>query len=238
MASHTAQREKVKKHAKLGDVGRKLAAGSIADENADDELVDMSAVERGERERGCQSNDYAVQLGIIHLHRRLRFLDRVRTPSSYDDNESPNEETYIPEDRSTRIRQLFTLLLGIAIGVSLCRHYIEGQSKHTPSSALVILEFICVILYMAIWGLFLCLVLLRFTYPWIERLGNYARHGSGSWMEKVLATLGVLAIFGVCVVLLFAFPLIPVVGGVIARKSRDDGIGNFLVLSVGSGGEV
>lgn len=73
MASHIAQRENVKKNAKLGDAGRKLAAGSIADENVDDELVDISAVERGERERGRKSNGYAVQLGIIHLHQRLRF---------------------------------------------------------------------------------------------------------------------------------------------------------------------
>ena len=57
-------------------------------------------------------------------------------------------------------------------------------------------------------------------------------------MGKVLAILGALAIFGICVMLLFAFPLIPVVGGVIARKSRHDRIGSFLVLSVGSGVEV
>ena len=72
MASHTAQREKVKKKAKLGDVGRKLAAGSLADDNVDDELVDISAVERGETETERPSNEDAVQLGIIFIN-ELRF---------------------------------------------------------------------------------------------------------------------------------------------------------------------
>src|SRR5271169_6969214 len=59
-------------------------------------------------------------------------VDRVRTPPpAYDDTNVPNEEDYVPEDRSIlrRISQLFTLLFAIASAVFLCRHYINGQSK-------------------------------------------------------------------------------------------------------------
>jgi len=78
MASRIAQRE-VKKNAKSEDVGRKLA-DSMADGNVDvsmrDELVDISTVEKGERESGHRSwmfrftraiaNWYAMQFGIIY----------------------------------------------------------------------------------------------------------------------------------------------------------------------------
>jgi len=149
-------------------------------------------------------------------------VDRVRTPPpAYDDTNVPNEEDYVPEDRSIlrRISQLFTLLFAIASAVFLCRHYINGQSKNIPSSPLVILELVFLILYMAILGFFLCMVLLRFLYPWMVRLGDYAMHKAGR-LGKVLAILGVLAILSICVVWIFAFPLIPAVGGIIAGKSR------------------
>ena len=149
-------------------------------------------------------------------------VDRVRTPPpDYDDtSNTPKEEDYVPENRSIfrRICQLFILLLAIAIAVVLTRNYIDGQAKHAPSSPLVTLELVFVILYMAVLGFFLSMVLLNLLHPWMVRLGDYATHKAG-WLGKVFAIAGILAIVGVCIVWVIAFPLIPAVGGIIARKS-------------------
>jgi hypothetical protein len=50
------------------------------------------------------------------------------------------------------------------------------------------------------------------------RLGDYATHDAGI-LGRVVAIIGVLAIWMACVAWVIALPLIPVIGGLIARRS-------------------
>jgi hypothetical protein len=154
---------------------------------------------------------------------RTNTPDRVRTsPPSYEESSNPSkEEDYIPEDRSIfrTICQLIVLLLGIAIAVGWTYHYIYVcQSQNPPSSTLIILELVFLTIYLAMFGFFLCTFMLRLVSPWMIRLGDYATHEAGR-AGKVLAIGGVVMIWSVCVIWIFAFPLIPAVGGIIAQKA-------------------
>jgi len=146
----------------------------------------------------------------------------VRTPPpSYEESSNtPKEEDYSSEDGSIfrTICQLVVLLIGIAIAVGWTYHYIDGQSKNSSSSALIILELILLTIYLAIFGFYLCMFMLRLMFPWMIRLGDYATHEAGG-VGKVLAIVGVVMIWSSCVVWIFVFPLIPAVGGIIARKA-------------------
>jgi hypothetical protein len=149
--------------------------------------------------------------------------DRARTsPPSYEESSNPSkEEDYTPENRSIfrTICQFIVLHLGMAIALGWTYHYIfVCQSQNPPSSTLVILELVFLTIYLAMFGFFLCTFILRSVFPWMIRLGDYATHEAGR-AGKVLAIMRVVMIWSACVVWIFAFPLIPAVGGIIARQA-------------------
>src|SRR5271167_1411583 len=153
---------------------------------------------------------------------KTNIPDRVRTaPPSYEESSNlSKEEDYIPEDCSIfrTICQLIVLLLGIAVAVGWTYHYINRQSQNPPSSTLIILELVFLTIYLAMFGFFLCTFMLRLVFPWMIRLGDYATHEAGR-AGKVLAIAGIVMIWSVCAVWIFAFPLIPAVAGIIARNA-------------------
>ena len=67
-------------------------------------------------------------------------------------------------------------------------------------------------------GFFICLVTLRAAFPLIVRLGDYATHDTGR-TGRIFAIMGVLGIWSCCVLWIFALPLIPGIGGVLARRN-------------------
>lgn len=78
-------------------------------------------------------------------------------------------------------------------------------------------ELILLTLYLAMFGFVICLTTLRASFPLMVRLGDYATHDAGS-LGRVLGILGILGIWCGCILWVLAFPLIPVIGGVIARN--------------------
>ena len=232
--SQTAQRQEVQRELAAGDEKRGISAAvdGKVDLNVREEGLEISIVEKGGGRRVHRSwvfrmneviaNWYGMQLGIMNTFCKTNTPDRVRTPPpSYEESSNPsNEEDYILEDRSIfrTICQLIVLLLGIAIAVGWTYHYINRQSQNPPSSTFIILELVFLTIYLAMFGFFLCTFMLRLVFPWMIRLGDYATHEAGR-AGKVLTIGGVVMIWSVCVVWIFAFPLIPAVGGLIARKS-------------------
>jgi hypothetical protein len=83
-----------------------------------------------------------------------------------------------------------------------------------------VVKLILLSLYLAIMGFFICLIALRAALPLMVRLGNYVTHDAGR-IGKVFAIMGVLGIWGCCVVWVFALPLIPGIGGVLARQNAE-----------------
>jgi hypothetical protein len=97
-------------------------------------------------------------------------------------------------------------------------YYIQRQHTKVPQSPIVVVELILLTFYLAMLGFFVCIFALRAVFPWMIRLGDYATHDAGI-LGRVAAIIGVLGIWMACVAWVIALPLIPVIGGVIARRS-------------------
>jgi hypothetical protein len=95
--------------------------------------------------------------------------------------------------------------------------YIANQSTNPPFSALTLAGLIFLTLYLAMLGFFICLLALKWVFPWMIRLGDYATHDAGR-VGRILAIVEIVLIWSCCVLWIFAFPLIPGIGGIIARQ--------------------
>jgi hypothetical protein len=97
-------------------------------------------------------------------------------------------------------------------------YYILRQSQKPSWTLLTVTELTLLTLYLATFGFFVCLTALRIMFPLMIRLGDYATHDAGR-LGRIFAILGVTGIWSFCVLWIFAFPLIPGIGGLIARNA-------------------
>ena len=96
--------------------------------------------------------------------------------------------------------------------------YIRLQQDKVPYSALVIVDLVFLTLYLAMLGFFICIFTLRLVFPWMIRLGDYATHDAQK-LGRALAVAGIVCIWFCCVLWVIAFPLVAVIGGLIARQT-------------------
>jgi hypothetical protein len=96
--------------------------------------------------------------------------------------------------------------------------YIETQMRHDPLTGFLVVELLLLIFYLGMLGFFICLFGLKSAFPWMVRLNNYAKNKARNG-KKVFAILGVVGIWFCCALWVVLLPLIPVIGGVIARKA-------------------
>ena len=96
--------------------------------------------------------------------------------------------------------------------------YIGTQLRQYPVQGIVAFELALLILYLATLGFFVCMFAFRLTFPLMILLSNYATSHSKS-IRRVFAIMAVLGLWFICVLWIFMLPLVPVIGGVIARKA-------------------
>jgi hypothetical protein len=96
--------------------------------------------------------------------------------------------------------------------------YIRTQKMKSPQSGLMVVNLLLLVLYLMSMGFFMSLFALQWSLPSMVRLGDYATHDADT-KGRVLAIAGVVLIWSFCIAWVFILPLIPVVGGVIARKA-------------------
>ena len=96
-------------------------------------------------------------------------------------------------------------------------YYINQQARGVPSNIIIEVELTILTLYLATLGVFVAMFALRLVTPLMLRLADYATHKAAE-VCRILTILLILLIWCLCVFWVVALPLIPGVGGIIARK--------------------
>jgi len=165
-----------------------------------------------------RSNDLLAQWVGIQM-------DRVRTPPPEYTTQDPSgplsKDKDIPEAEEQsvfrNICQYVVWLVAIAVAVVWIYFYITSQLQR-PQSAMTVMNLVILVLYLSILGFFISLFIMRLAVPSMVRLGDYATHDADR-MGRVVAIAGVVGLWIGCVSWVFVLPLIPVVGGIVARRA-------------------
>jgi hypothetical protein len=117
-----------------------------------------------------------------------------------------------------RICQFTVIVSAFGLAIIWSYYYISHQRSCPPFSGVLVAELVLLTLYLAMLGFFTFVFAMQAVFPVMVRLGDYATHKAGR-IRKVLAILGIVGIWGGCLVWVVGVPLIPGIGGVIMRNA-------------------
>jgi hypothetical protein len=146
-------------------------------------------------------------------------VDRVESPSPPYFIEDPVVSKQSRESSTfQRICQFIVTISAFGLAIVWSYYYISHQRFCPPFSGVLIAELVLLTLYLAMLGFFAFVFALQAMFPVMVWLGDYATHKAGQ-MGRVLAILGIVGIWGGCLVWVVGVPLIPGIGGVIVRNA-------------------